>query len=65
MQHPRNKGVTIKNFWVIRRVGGLEGTDEGITECRLVIRRVGGLEDLVIFPRATPKVIRRVGGLEE
>ena len=44
MQHAEKKGETIKNLWVIRRVGGLEGEGMGVTPQIRVIRRVGGLE---------------------
>ena len=48
MQHAEKKGETIKNLWVIRRVGGLEVTAAGLSRRSRVIRRVGGLEVHII-----------------
>ena len=64
MQHAEKKGETIKNLWVIRRVGGLEGFAHHCTSRHSVIRRVGGLEDPARAIRLSTFVIRRVGGLE-
>ena len=44
MQHAEKKGETIKNLWVIRRVGGLEDIEKASLDIEDVIRRVGGLE---------------------
>lgn len=62
MQHAEKKGETIKNLWVIRRVGGLEGDKARKASVREVIRRVGGLEVKAREPRLLVFVIRRVGG---
>ena len=48
MQHAEKKGETIKNLWVIRRVGGLEEKAVYKTLGVRVIRRVGGLEVHII-----------------
>ena len=48
MQHAEKKGETIKNLWVIRRVGGLEDYDRERRNPFPVIRRVGGLEVHII-----------------
>ena len=64
MQHAEKKGETIKNLWVIRRVGGLEARPTLRTSSRRVIRRVGGLEVVVVDKAPFSEVIRRVGGLE-
>ena len=42
MQHAEKKGETIKNLWVIRRVGGLEVKAREPRLLVFVIRRVGG-----------------------
>mgnify|MGYP007014345750 CR=1 FL=1 len=62
MQHAEKKGETIKNLWVIRRVGGLEGKEFAARPRFPVIRRVGGLEVKAREPRLLVFVIRRVGG---
>lgn len=62
MQHAEKKGETIKNLWVIRRVGGLEVIDDRGENIRNVIRRVGGLEDLKSASCSIALVVRRVGG---
>lgn len=49
---------------VIRRVGGLEDTEERFFQKLKVIRRVGGLEEIVCTSSGKDEVIRRVGGLE-
>ena len=64
MQHAEKKGETIKNLWVIRRVGGLEDPLGGSGDAGRVIRRVGGLEVVVVDKAPFSEVIRRVGGLE-
>ena len=48
MQHAEKKGETIKNLWVIRRVGGLEVVVVDKAPFSEVIRRVGGLEVHII-----------------
>lgn len=64
MQHAEKKGETIKNLWVIRRVGGLEEDGVILGAIWSVIRRVGGLEDPLGGSGDAGRVIRRVGGLE-
>ena len=64
MQHAEKKGETIKNLWVIRRVGGLEVGQTERPSADRVIRRVGGLEVVVVDKAPFSEVIRRVGGLE-
>ena len=65
MQHAEKKGETIKNLWVIRRVGGLEEENPLHGMSPMVIRRVGGLEDIEKASLDIEDVIRRVGGLED
>ena len=48
MHHAEKKGETIKNLWVIRRVGGLEVLRLSVRAGHTVIRRVGGLEVHII-----------------
>lgn len=62
MQHAEKKGETIKNLWVIRRVGGLEDVARAGEVSLPVIRRVGGLEDLKSASCSIALVVRRVGG---
>ena len=64
MQPPEKKRGAIKNFWVIRRVGGLEDTTAWLRASGVVIRRVGGLEVSGAEIQCQDGVIRRVGGLE-
>ena len=52
------------NRVVIRRVGGLEESEQRHPRCRNVIRRVGGLEVAAFHAELGTQVIRRVGGLE-
>ena len=50
--------------WVVRRVGGLEGTGAAKERLEAVVRRVGGLEDTPGTVATSVLVVRRVGGLE-
>ena len=54
----------MRNYDVIRRVGGLEVVHLLLPWFVQVIRRVGGLEDVVHIVERQILVIRRVGGLE-